>query len=93
MWTDENRARYDRSRLRYPSDLTDCEWAHVEPLIPPAKRGGNRRHVDEREAVNGLLYVLSTGCQWRAIPNDLPTLRIPSFSCDAEGLGEGSILT
>src|SRR5208337_486908 len=72
MWTDENRARYDRSRLRYPSDLTDAEWAHVEPLIPPAKRGGNRRHVDVREVVNGLMYILSTGCQWRAIPKDLP---------------------
>src|ERR1700758_4879744 len=47
MWTNETRARYARSRLRYPSDLTDVEWAHVEPLIPPAKRGGNRRHVDE----------------------------------------------
>ncbi len=72
MWTNENRGRYDRSRLRYPSDLTDVEWAHVEPLIPPAKRGGNRRHVDVREVVNGLMYILSTGCQWRAIPKDLP---------------------
>ena len=72
MWTNENRARYDRSKLRYPSDLTDGEWAHVGPLIPPARRGGNRRHVDEREVVNGLMYILSTGCQWRAIPRDLP---------------------
>ena len=72
MWSKENRARYDRSGLRYPSDLTDAEWAHVEPLIPPARRGGNRRHVDVREVVNGLMYVLSTGCQWRAIPKDLP---------------------
>ena len=72
MWSKENRARYDRSRLRYPSDLTDAEWAHVKPLIPPAKRGGNQRHVDAREVVNGLMYVLSTGCQWRAIPKDLP---------------------
>ena len=72
MWTSENRARYDRSKLRYPSDLTDGEWAHVGPLIPPARRGGNRRHVDEREVVNGLMYILSTGCQWRAIPRDLP---------------------
>ncbi|MGA9600354.1 MAG: IS5/IS1182 family transposase, partial [Methylocystis sp.] len=38
MWTDENRGRYDRSKLRYPSDLTDEEWAQVEPLLPPAKR-------------------------------------------------------
>ena len=53
MWTNENRARYDRSKLRYPSDLTDAEWAHVAPVIPPARRGGNRRHVDERQVVNG----------------------------------------
>ena len=72
MWTDENRARYDRSQLRYPSDLTDEEWHLIEPLIPPAKRGGNKRSVNIREVVNGLLYVLSTGCQWRALPKDLP---------------------
>ena len=72
MWTSKNRGRYDRRRLRYPSDLTDEEWALVEPLIPPAKRGGNRRHVVAREVVNGLMYILSTGCQWRAIPTDLP---------------------
>src|SRR5450830_1941141 len=71
MWTNESRGRYDRSRLRYPNDLTDEEWALVKPLIPPAKRGGIRRHVNTREVVNGLMYVLSTGCQWRAIPKDL----------------------
>ena len=57
--------------MRYPSDPTDDEWA-LEPLIPPAKRGGNRRHVDVREVMNGIMYVLSTGYQWRAIPKDLP---------------------
>ncbi len=72
MWTTENRGRYDRDRLRYPSDLTDEEWKLVEPLIPPAKRGGDKRTVDIREVVNALMYVLSTGCQWRAIPKDLP---------------------
>lgn len=72
MWTDENRGRYDRSRLRYPSDLTDDEWDLVRPLIPPCKRGGRQRTVDLREVVNGLMYVLSTGCQWRAVPKDLP---------------------
>ena len=72
MWTSKNCGRYDRSRLRYPSDLTDEEWALVEPLIAPAKRGGNRRHVVVREVVNGLMYILSTGCQWRAIAKDLP---------------------
>jgi transposase len=72
VWTNENRGRYDRSGLRYPSDLTNEEWALVEPLIPPARRGGAKRTVDVREVVNGLMYVLSTGCQWRAIPKDLP---------------------
>ena len=72
MWTNENRARYDRSHLRYPSDLTDDEWKLVEPLIPPGRRGGDKRTVIMREVVNGLMYILSTGCQWRAIPKDLP---------------------
>jgi transposase len=72
MWTNENRHRYDRSKLRYPSDLTDEEWALIEPEIPPAKRGGGKRTVNMREVVNGLMYVLSTGCQWRAVPKDLP---------------------
>ena len=72
MWTSKNRRRYDRSQLRYPSDLTDDEWGYVAPLIPPAKRGGNKRSIDEREVMNGIMYILSTGCQWRAIPKDLP---------------------
>ena len=72
MWTSENRPKYNRDKLRYPSDLTDEEWSHVEPLIPPAKRGGRKREVDVREVVNGIMYVLSTGCQWRYVPKDLP---------------------
>jgi transposase len=72
MWTAENRGRYNRDKLRYPSDLTDEEWALIEPLIPPAKRGGNKRRINVREMVNGIMYVLSTGCQWRYIPTDLP---------------------
>ena len=72
MWTHESRARYDRSRLRYPTDLTDEEWTLVAPLIPPCKRGGNKRTVDVCAVVNGLMYVLGTGCQWASIPKDLP---------------------
>jgi transposase len=72
MWMTENRARYNRDKLRYPSDLTAEEWTHIEPLIPPAKRGGRKRAVNVREVLNGLMYVLSTGCQWRSIPKDLP---------------------
>ena len=72
MWTTENRPRYERKGLRYPSDLSDAEWGYVQPSIPPAKRGGRKREVDVRAVLNGVLYVLSTGCQWRALPKDLP---------------------
>jgi putative transposase len=72
VWTNDNRPRYKRDKLRYPSDLTDDEWSHVQPLIPRAKRGGRPREVDTREVLNGILYVLSTGCQWRYVPKDLP---------------------
>jgi transposase len=75
MWTTENRAKYSRDGLRYPSDLTDAEWAVIEPMIPPAKPGGNKRTADMREVTNGLMFILSAGCQWRAIPTDLPPWR------------------
>jgi transposase len=72
MWSVENRRRYNRDHLRYPSDVTAEEWAEVAPLIPPARRGGRNRRVNIREVFNGLMYVLSTGCQWRAIPKEFP---------------------
>ena len=79
MWTTENRPRYNRDRLRYPSDLTDEEWALVELLIPPAKRGGRRRTVVVREVVNGAMYVLSTGCQWRYLPKLPPKSTVHDY--------------
>ena len=51
MWTADNRPRYNRDKLRYPSDLTDAEWAHIEPLIPPGKPGGGKRRVAIREVI------------------------------------------
>src|SRR5882762_11928367 len=72
MWTTKNRVRYNRDQVRYPSDVTEEEWAVSAPLIPPARRGGRKRSVNIREVFNGVMYVLSTGCQWRAIPKDLP---------------------
>jgi len=72
MWTSKNRARYNRDHLRYPSDVTDAEWGQIAPLIPAARRGGRKREVDVRNLVNGLMYVLSTGCPWRYLPKDLP---------------------
>lgn len=56
----------------YPSDLTDAEWAIVEPLIPPAKHGGRPRRVDMRQILNALFYQQRTGCQWRYLPKEYP---------------------
>jgi putative transposase len=64
----------DCSRKKYPSDLTDEQWALVAPLIPPAKqnpRGGRPRQVDMREVLNTLLYLNRSGCQWHMLPHDL----------------------
>ena len=72
MWKPEHRVAADRRGLRYPSDLTDAEWALIAPMIPPAKRGGRKRTVDVREVLNAIFYVLATGCQWKALPKDLP---------------------
>lgn len=72
MCKEEDNLLYNHGKSRYPSDLSDEEWGLVRPLIPPAKRGGNKRTVDVREVVNGLMYFLTTGCGWRSIPNDLP---------------------
>ena len=72
MWTSEHRLAARRVGQRYDSDLTDEEWALVEPLIPPAKRGGGKRTVNIREVLNGIFYVLWTGCQWKAVPKDFP---------------------
>ena len=66
MWTAENRPKYERKGLRYESDLTDEEWALVEPLLTP------ERKVCRREVLNAILYVLTTGCQWRMLPKDFP---------------------
>ena len=72
MWKPEHRLAADRRGLRYPSDLTDAEWAIVAPMIPPGRHGGRRRAVNVREVLNGIFYVLWTGCQWKALPKDLP---------------------
>lgn len=72
MWSKEDRAKYERRGLRYPSDLTDSEWALIEPHIPSARRGGRRREVDVREVLQGVLYLLETGCQWCHLPKDFP---------------------
>ena len=62
MWTTENRYRYDRDKLRYPSDLTDAEWRLIAPLIPPAKRGGGKRTRDpQAHPCQECCYMLEAG--------------------------------
>ena len=74
MWTNENRARGMTAAIyAYPQRPHRRRMeTGSEPLIPPGRRGGDKRTVIMREVVNGLMYILSTGCQWRAIPKDLP---------------------
>lgn len=72
MWTEITRPKYDRAGLRYASDLTDAEWALIEPELPSRKRLGRPRTTDLREVVNALLYMATTGCQWRMLPKDFP---------------------
>ena len=60
------------SRASYPTDLTDAEWRLLEPLVPPVKPGGRPAKYSRREVVNGIRYVLPTGCAWRLLPHDLP---------------------
>lgn len=60
------------ARIAYPSDLTDAQWRLIENRIPPAKPGGRRRSVDVREVMNGILYLVRTGCSWRQLPHDFP---------------------
>ena len=71
-WTDTARVEHSRKFSRYPSDLQDREWALIEGLLPPAKPGGRPRTTDLREVMNAVLYIGSSGCQWRALPKDYP---------------------
>jgi putative transposase len=59
-------------RKAYPSDLTDAEWEILEPLIPEVSPNATIPTIPRREIVNGILYVLRSGCPWRLLPNDLP---------------------
>jgi putative transposase len=81
-------------RKRYPSDLTDEQWAILQPLIPPAKRGGRPRRVDMREVLNTLFYQARTSCQWDFLPHDLlskSTVRDYFDAWQADGTWEGLV--
>lgn len=73
-WTEITRRQYARDGLRYASDLTDAEWALVEPRLPQPRRLGRPRTTDLRAVMNAILYLASAGCAWRLLPKDFPPL-------------------
>src|SRR5262249_41446807 len=72
MWTQATRKNYSRKTVRYQSDVTDEEWRVIEPHLPPARTTGRPRAWPLREIVNGIFYVMRSGCAGRQLPTDLP---------------------
>jgi transposase len=72
VWTEITRRHYRRAGLRYESDTTDAEWFVMEPLLPPASARGRPRATAMRAVIDAILYIASTGCQWRQLPKDFP---------------------
>src|SRR3989442_2821449 len=72
MWTETTRRKYEREGQRYASDVTDAEWALIEPHMPAAKPLGRPRDTELRAVLDAILYIARTGCQWRMLPKDFP---------------------
>ena len=68
-------------RQPYPTDLSDTEWALIKHLVPDAKPGGRPEAYPKRELLNGIFYLLRSGCSWRMLPHDLPPWRIVYHYC------------
>ena len=91
-WTETARREHARRRPRYASDVNDQEWALIAPLLPPDRRQGRPRKTDLREVVNAILYMATTGCQWRMLPSDLPppsTVQRYFYAWRDQGLWQG----
>jgi transposase len=71
-WTAATRGDHVRPSGSYASDVTDREWSLIAPLLPAARSGGRPRSTCRREVINGIFYLLQTGCQWRMLPRDFP---------------------
>lgn len=90
-WTETTRAKYERHSGRYASDLTDPEWALVAPVVPPPKTTGRPRETEMRDILDAILYIASTGCPWRMLPNDFPpvsTVRYYFYGWRDDGIFE-----
>lgn len=88
--TEITRFQYERSGLRYASDLTDEEWKVIKPLLPPMKTLGRPGATDLHEALNAIFYMARTGCKWRMLPkaflsrsrsSAISTLDVPAEHC------------
>jgi transposase len=94
-WTDITRREHCRDRLRYASGLTDEKSALIEPYLPKPKRFGRPRTTDLRVVVEALLYISTTGCQWRLLPTCFPpysTVQRFFYRWRADGLGTKSTM-
>ena len=95
MWTPATRRQHSREGLRYETDLTDAEWALIEPHMPKPRIRGRPREWPLREVLNAIFYVLRGGVAWRLLPNDLPPsesppIRSASPFTPADGWSRGS---
>src|SRR6059058_4271130 len=87
-WTETTRPHYRREARRYASDLADGEWMLVTPFMPAQSRLGRPRTTDLRHIVDALLYIASTGCQWRQLPKDFPPYStVQGACCEIAGVG------
>ncbi|GEO18201.1 hypothetical protein MAE02_58970 [Microvirga aerophila] len=93
-WTEATRRHFRRDGLRYASNLTDAEWALIEPFMPAARRIGRPRITCLRAVVDAILYLASTGCQWRQLPREFPpysTVQGYFYAWSRDGTLSGSI--
>src|SRR5438445_13147226 len=96
MWTEITRPKYERKGLGYSSDLSDAEWAMIEPRLPQRNRLGRPPKTETRNIVNALLYMVRTGCQWRQLPREFPpytTIQHYFYGWRDGGYWSGSILS
>ena len=88
-WTELTRRQHDRKSDKYASDMSDAEWALIAPLMPPPKTTGRPRTTCLRDVFDAILYIATTGCQWRMLPNDFPpvsTVRSYFYAWRDDGL-------
>jgi transposase len=72
MWSPTSRRQHSRAALRYGSDLTDAEWAILEPLLPPPCACGRKRKWPMRRIVEAILFIMRAGCAWDMLPDGFP---------------------